>query len=132
MDKQVFVPRSEDEASAELQRIFTQTMLFMAGSLGPAAGLHVVAAEEMEQGSVLEPDSLVSFAFVVDQQREVDLGLFAEEAGVARVAQADRREPRAFLLELLFEFAQLRDVLTAENSPVVTQEDQHRWAALPQ
>lgn len=38
----------------------------------------------------------------------------------------------AFLLELFFEIAQLRDVLAAEDSTVVAKEDQHRWSALPQ
>jgi hypothetical protein len=39
---------------------------------------------------------------------------------------------RAFLLELSFKFAQLRDVLSAEDSTVVTKKDHHGRSALPQ
>ena len=39
---------------------------------------------------------------------------------------------RASFLELSFKFAQLRDVLSAEDSTVVTKEDQYCGAALPQ
>ncbi len=39
---------------------------------------------------------------------------------------------RAFLLELGFEFAQLRDVLSAEDSTVMAEEDHHGRSSLPQ
>jgi hypothetical protein len=39
---------------------------------------------------------------------------------------------RAFLLELTFKFAQLRDMLSAEYSTVVTKKDHHGRSALPQ
>jgi hypothetical protein len=38
----------------------------------------------------------------------------------------------AFLLELFFEFAQLRDMLSAEDSTIVAKEHQHGRSALPQ
>jgi hypothetical protein len=38
----------------------------------------------------------------------------------------------AFLLELSFKFAQLRDVLSAEDSTVMPKEDHNRRSALPQ
>jgi|SRR6476646_330810 hypothetical protein len=107
-------------------------MLFVAGSLSAASCLHVVAAQKVEQGSMLQSYGFVGFALIVDKKRKVDLGLLAEKAGVARVAQSDRGQPRALLLELRLKFAQLRDMLTAEDSAVVAQKDQHRRAALPQ
>ncbi|HET9164977.1 MAG TPA: hypothetical protein VFP11_03190, partial [Candidatus Angelobacter sp.] len=62
----------------------------------------------------------------------LDAGFLAEELGIARIAQADHGQMRAFFLELGFKFAQLRDVLSAENSTVMTKEDHHGRSALPQ
>ena len=39
---------------------------------------------------------------------------------------------RAFLLEFGFEFAQLRDMLSAEDSTVMAKEDHHGGSTLPQ
>jgi hypothetical protein len=39
---------------------------------------------------------------------------------------------RAFFLELGFKFAQLRDVLSAENSTVMPKKDHHGGSAFPQ
>lgn len=76
--------------------------------------------------------SFVRQALVVDQEGELYAGLVTKEPRVAHVAQANHGKARAFLLELCFEFAQLRDVLSAEDSAVVAQENQHGWPALPQ
>jgi len=107
-------------------------MLFVSGGLRAAARPHVVSTQQMEQGSVAQPNSFVGLAFVIDQKRELDAGFFSEEFGVARVAQSHGGEMRALLLELFFECAQLRDMLSAEDSTVVAKEDQHRRATLPQ
>ena len=106
-------------------------MLFVAGSLSAAAGLHVVAAQKVQQGSVAQADSFVGLAFVVDEKRELDAGFVAEEPGIADVTQPDGRNVCAFLFELFFECAQLRDMLAAKNSTVVAQKDQDGWSALP-
>src|SRR6476620_272722 len=79
-----------------------------------------------------QPDSFVSHTLFVDQQRELDACLIAEKPGIADVAQSDGGNVRAFLLEFFFECAQLRDMLAAKNSTVVTQEDQDSRTALPQ
>lgn len=79
-----------------------------------------------------QPNSLIGFAFIVDQQRKLDPGFLAEEPGIAGVAQADHGQMSAFLLELSFKFAQLRDMLSAENSTVMTKEDHHGRSSLPQ
>jgi hypothetical protein len=123
VDEQVLISRSEDEASAQLKRIFSQPMLLVSGGLRTPAALHVVAAEQVQQRSVFEPHGFVSFAIFVDQQREVNLGFLAEEGSILFVAQPDRGQPRAFLPELFFVFAQLRDVLAAEDSAVMPQKN---------
>jgi hypothetical protein len=132
MDKEVFVSRRKHKAAAQLQRVFAQAMLLVASGLGALAGLHVVAPQKVEQGSVLQANGFVGFALLVNQQRELDAGFFAEELGVTGVTQADYGDLRSFAAELLLEFAQLRDVFSTENSAVMAQKNQHRRAAFPQ
>jgi hypothetical protein len=86
----------------------------------------------MQQGSVAQANSFVGLALVVDEKRELDAGLIAEEFRVAGIAQSNNSKMCAFLFEFFFECAQLRDMLAAKNSTIVTQEDQDGWSALPQ
>jgi hypothetical protein len=132
MDEQVFVPGCEYKAASKLQRIFSQAMLFVSGGLCPLARLEVVFAQQVEKGSVAQPNSFIGFAFVVDQQRKLDTGFIAEEPGIAGIAQANHGEMCAFLLELGFKFAQLRDMLSAEDSTVMAKEDHHGGPRFPQ
>ena len=132
VDKEVLVAGRKDKAAAELQWVFAEAVLFVAGCLGAAAGLHVVAAQQVQQGSVAQADSFICHALFVDQERELDAGFVAEEPGIAHVTQPDGRNVRAFLFEFFFECAQLRDMLAAKNSTIVAQEDKDGWSALPQ
>jgi hypothetical protein len=132
MDKEVFVSRREDKAAAELQWVFAQAMLLVAAGLGAFARLHVVSAEKVEQGSMLKAHGFVGLALVVDQERKLDAGFFAEKFGVLGVAQADHGDLRALAAELLLKFAQLRDVFSAEDSTVMAEKDQHCRALFPQ
>jgi hypothetical protein len=86
----------------------------------------------VQQGSVAQAHSFICLAFVIDEKRELDAGFLAEELGITGVAQSNNSEVSAFLLELGFEFAQLRDVLSAEDSTVVAKKDYHGGATLPQ
>ena len=79
-----------------------------------------------------QPHSLICLAFVVDEKRELDAGFLAEEPGISSVAQADDSQVSAFTFELGFKFAQLRDVLSAEDSTVMTKKDHHGRPTLPQ
>jgi hypothetical protein len=132
MDKEIFIPRRKHKTAAKLHRIFSQAMLLMSGGLGAAAGLQVISTKQVKQGSVAQANGLVGFAFVVDQQWELDSGFFTEESGVAGIAQSNSSQAGAFPLELFFEFAQLRDMLSAEDSTVVAKKDQYGRSALPQ
>lgn len=132
MDEEVFVAGRKNEAPAELQRIFSQAVLLVSGGLGTTAGLHVVSPQQVEQGSVAQADSFVRDTLVVDQERKMDAGFFAEEPCIAHVAQPNHRQMSAFAMELCFELAQLRDMLAAEDSTVVAKKDQDGRAALPQ
>lgn len=107
-------------------------MLLVSCGLGPFARLQIVFAQKVQQRSVAQANGFIGFTLVVDQERKLDAGFFAEEFGITGVAQADNGQMRAFLLKLSFKFAQLRDVLSAENSTVVTEEDHYGRPALPQ
>ena len=132
VDKEVLVTGREDKAAAELQWVFAEAVLFVAGGLSAAAGLHVITAQQVQKGSVAQADSFIGQTLFVDQQRELYAGLIAEEPRIADVAQPHGGNVRAFLLEFFFECAQLRDMLATKNSTIVTQEDQHSRFALPQ
>jgi hypothetical protein len=107
-------------------------MLFVSGGLCPLAGRQIVFAKEVEQCSVAQTESFVGFALVVDEKRELDAGFLAEKFGIAGIAEPNNSEMSTFILELGFEFAQLRDVLSAKDSTVVAQEDHNGGSALPQ
>ena len=55
-------------------------------------------------------------AFLIDKQRKRDSGLFAEELGVVPVAQSNCRDAGSSAPEFCLVFAQLRDVLAAEET----------------
>jgi len=132
MDKEVFVSRRKDKAAAKLQRVFAQFVLFVSSGLCAAAGLHVVAPEKVKQGSMLQANGFVGFALFVDQERELDAVFLPEELGVTGVTQADHGDLCTFATELLLKFAQLRDMLPAEDSTVMAEKDQYCRAAFPQ
>ena len=104
----------------------------MSCCLCPLARLKIVFAQKVKQGSMPQAKSLIGFALVINKKRELDAGFLAEEPGIARIAQSDHGQMRAFLLELGFEFAQLRDVLSAEDSTVMTKKDHYGRPTLPQ
>lgn len=126
VDEQVFVTRGEDEATAQLQRILAQSVLPMTTRLGPISGGEIVAAQQVAQARRLQAGSAVSLALLVDQQGEGDPGFVTKCAGVVGIAQADGSHVGSGATNLRLEVAQLRDVLTAENSPVVAQKNQYR------
>lgn len=132
MDEFVQVAGSENKAAAELEWVFAQTMLADADGFGAFAGLHVVAAKQMQQVGVAQFDGAIGLALFVDQQRESDAGLLAEVLGVTDVAQSDGGKLCAFLENGLLVFAQLRDVFAAEDSTVMAEKNKHGRATGPQ
>jgi len=132
VDKKVFVAGREDKAAAKLQWVLAKAVLFVAGGLGAAAGLHVIAAQKVQQGSVAQSHGLICQALFVDQERELYAGFIAKEPGIAHVAQPHGCNVRAFLFEFFFECAQLRDMLATKNSTIVAQEHQDSRTALPE
>ena len=123
MDEQVAIPRSEDETCSQLKRILSQTMLAVTGSFGAPARRGVVAAEEMEQVCRFQFGGAVSATIGIDQQGKGNAGLLAKGASIVHIAEADGGQRGSGLLELLLVFAQLRDMLAAEDSTIVPQKD---------
>src|SRR5579883_1486141 len=122
MREAVHVAGSENKTAAELERILAEPVLFVSGRFGALSGGGVLGAKQMENVRRCKPGDPICLALFIDQQREINSGILAKHAGVVAVAQADRREVCSRMPERGFVFAQLRDVLAAENSTVVTQE----------
>lgn len=132
VDEQVFIAWSEDKTSAQLKRVFAQFVLFVTGLFGALAILHVVAAQEMKDISLFQLKGAVSFAIFVNQQWKSDMRFFAEETGVLKITQSNSGQGGAFLAELVLIFAQLRDMLSAEDSTVMAQENHYGRSGAPE
>jgi hypothetical protein len=132
VNKAVHIARSKDKAAAKLERILAQPVLAVPAGLGALARGCIVLAQGVEQGSAAELDSAIGLARFVNKKREGNSGIFAEVAGVARVAQTDGHKLSSFFTKCLFVLAQLRDVLPAEDSAVVAQEGDYGRAVCPQ
>ena len=86
----------------------------------------------MQERCTLEPGRPVGLPPLVNQQWKMDVRFLAKSSRVKQIAQPDGGQSSPFVLKSLFVIAQLRDVLTAENSAVVAKEYKHRQPVLPQ
>ena len=107
-------------------------MLPESATLGALPRVRIVGPQQMQKIGRLQARGTISQPFFVDQQWKVDARLFAEQRSVMRVSQADCSQSGAFALEFGFVLAQLRDVLAAEDSPIVAKENNHGRVRLPQ
>ena len=131
MGEAVDVAGAEDKGAAELEGVAAEFVLAVAGGFGAAAALEIVAAEEMEKIGFAEVGEFVGLAVGVDEEGKVNAGFFLEQKGVAGVAEADGGEGGVLFAEGLLVCAQLRDVLAAEDSAVVAEEDEHGGIRFP-
>ena len=132
MDEAVHVAGPEDEAAAKLERILPQLMLVVAPAAGTLARGVVFRPQQVQQVGALQSRGMVGAALLVDQEWEGYAGFFTKHARVCRVAKADRRQIDASIAKFLLVCAQLRDMLTAEDSTIMAQEDHGRGLALPE
>ena len=132
MGENVKIAGGKDETGTQLEGILAQSVLTVAGGHSLLAGGGVVPPEEVEEVRLPQVRDLVGEAFFVDQQGEGDLRLLAEEPGVVGVPKTDCGEGCPGFLNLQLMIAQLRDMLAAEDSSIVTQEDEHRGSFFPQ
>jgi len=129
---QVNIAGSENKAASELKRILAQLVLPVSSSRGPFPRLGIVAAQKMQERALQQADGAISLPLGVDQKWEADSSLLAKNLSVVSVAETNGSQPRTFVSERLFVAAQLRDVLAAEYSAVVAQEDDDGRSRLPQ
>ncbi len=132
MGEAIDIPGAKNEACAKLEWIFAQFVLAMAGGIGTFARNRVSAPQKMKQGCALQFCSVVCGAFHINEERERDASLFAECTRIVKIAHSNRREISSACLDFALMLAQLRDMLAAKHSTVVTQEYDDGWLRLPQ
>src|SRR5207244_2993860 len=90
------------------------------------------AAKYMKDVRLAQVCRAVRGAVFIYEERKSDLEFFAEAARKVHPAQAYRGYVRAFSCNLFLVITQLRDVLAAEDSTPMPQEDNDRRLRLPQ
>ena len=75
---------------------------------------------------------MVSDAIRINQQGESNSSIFSEDARIFLVAQANGGYVRTFQVKALFAFAQLRNMLAAEDSTIMPQECNYARRICPQ
>jgi len=131
MRVEIDVAGAENETSAELKRVGAQAMLPMAGCLRARPCLGVVTAQKVQEVRRLEAGGAIREPLLIDKQRKCDSGLLAKKAGVAHIAKTDGGEIGAPGSERLLMVAQLRNMLAAEYSAVMTEEDDYSGTTFP-
>jgi hypothetical protein len=132
MREAVDIARAENKTSAELKRILAQFVLMMTSGASPLARLHVIPAKKVQQVCITKFRNSIGFPLLVDQQRKGDARFFTKQPRVVAVPQSDGRQSGSLVTKRLFVFAQLRDVLAAKNSSIVTQKNDHGRLTGPQ
>jgi hypothetical protein len=130
--EQIHVSGAEHEAPAQLERIRPELVLAVAASLGSFPGRCVLTSKKVEQIGSLETGGAIGGSFLVNQQRESNSGVLAKNACIIAVSQAHRCKICSALVKFRLMFAQLRDVLAAEDSSVMTKKDDDGGPLLPQ
>jgi hypothetical protein len=123
---EVAIAGSEDEAASQLKWVLSQLVLAMTARASAFAGCGVIAAEEVKQIGAAQSGSTICLAFLINEQRKRDAGFFPEEPGVVPIAEADGRDADSSAIQLGLVFAQLRDVLSAEDSAIVPEKGHDR------
>jgi hypothetical protein len=85
----------------------------------------------MQKVGLAQAGGAVSQPLLVYEKREGDAGLLAKEPRVSVIAQAHRSQAGSPIFKRLLVFTQLRDMLAAEESAVVPQENEDRRLPLP-
>ena len=126
MREQVHIPWTKHKTPAKLKWVFPQSVLAMPSGLSARPRFRIVLAQQMQDVRLPQSHGQVCHALLVDQQRKRDAGLFTKCPRIDPIPQPDSGQIQRVLV-----FAQLRDVLAAEDSPIVTEKNQHRRRRLP-
>ena len=128
---QVHIARPKHKAAPKLKGIVSQLMLAVAGRTRTLARGLILAPEQVQQVGMAQTRGTIGLALFVDQERKRNASLLPKQARIVCIAQSDSRQVGAPLAESLLVCAQLRDVLTAEDSTIVPQEHHHSRLPLP-
>ena len=132
MSEKIHISRSKHETAAQLERILAQPMLLVPAGARTVSRSGVIRSKDMQEVGAPQPGRPVRLPLFIDQQRKRDAGILAKDARVIAVTQTYRCQVGSVPVKFRLIFAQLRDVLAAENSSVVTKKDNHRRPLLPQ
>ena len=125
-------PGCDDERAAELEDVLLGGRTALAAAreeaLDPADDL--LRSGDVEKFAARELDRAMGLAPAIDEEGERDVLLLLEVGGHRGQAHSDGGDVRA--LELLVPVTQLRDVLAAERSAVVTEPDEDGGPVLPE
>ena len=83
----------------------------------------IIFAEQMKQVRFLQAKCSIRLPLLIDQKRKLDSCLLAEGTGIVGIAQSDSSKCCSLVFELLLVLAQLRNVLTAEDSTIVAKKN---------
>ncbi len=131
MSVEIDVAGTENETAAELKGIRAQAMLSMAGGRGARPGFRIVTAKQVQKIRRFEAGRTIREPLRIYQERKCDSSLLAKEASVTKIAKTDCGKIDALGAEFIFMVAQLRNMLAAEDSTVVAEEDDSGGAAFP-
>ncbi len=131
MSIHVAVSRTKHKTSSKLKRVLASSVLPVSCGTSARPRFGVVASKQMQKAAGLKLCRPVSNSLLIHQQRKSNPTLFPEELCVSRIAQPYRRKLSPRIGEITLMLAQLRDVLTAENSPIMTKKNEHRRTPLP-
>jgi hypothetical protein len=126
MRKQIHIARTKHKTPPKLERILPQSVLPMPARFSALPRFRIVLPQQMQDVRLPQSHGQVCHALLVDQQRKRDAGLFTKCPRIRPIPQPDSCE-----IQLVLVFAQLRDMLAAEDSSIVTEKDHHGRRRLP-
>ena len=132
MNESVAIARPEHKACSKLEGIFPKLVLLVAGRLSSGSRFCVVAPEDVKQISRFQGRGSVGFAFSIHQQGKRDTCLITKQAGITHITESHSCQSESRVAEVVLVFAQLRDVLAAEDSAPVAQKDHRRRPFSPE
>jgi hypothetical protein len=132
MCEAVDIGGAKNEACTELEGIFAKFMLTVARGVGTFARNGVVATQQVKEVRAPQFGGAVRGAIHINQKRKRDASLFPECSRIMKIAHPNRSEISSARPDFTLMLAQLRDVLAAKHSAVMTQKNDHGWLRLPQ
>jgi hypothetical protein len=114
--------RTENKRATKLEGVLPQFVLAVSLRLRTLTRDKVFLLQHVQEACVFKVNSRVSLALRIHQERECHIRFPAELLRILLVAEANGGDTHISCAKLLFVGAQLRHMLSAKNSAIVTQE----------